>query len=61
MLSNNAPLSNEMKNLTLVYTLLVIYIFMLVPYVVRVKVDQIVQVCRFFSFQDKVNPRQKKS
>ena len=46
MLTNNAPLNNEMKNLTLVYTLLVVYLFMLAPYVVRVKVDQIVQVCQ---------------
>ena len=44
MLSNNAPLINEMKNLTLIFTLLVIYLFLIVPYIVRVKLDQIIQV-----------------
>jgi hypothetical protein len=38
----------EMKNLSLVFALLVVYLVLFVPYVVRVKVDQMAQVIIFF-------------
>jgi hypothetical protein len=39
MLSSNAPLVVEMKNLPLVYALLGLYLLMMAPYLFRVKVD----------------------
>jgi hypothetical protein len=51
MLSSNAPLVVEMKNLPLVYALLGLYLLMMAPYIVRVKVDQIVQVFVFFQLK----------
>ena len=44
MLTHNAQMTNELKNLTLVLTLLLLYLVLLIPYIVRVKVDQMVQV-----------------
>jgi hypothetical protein len=44
MLTHNAPLANELKNLTLVMALLGLYLVLVIPYIVRIKVDQIVQV-----------------
>jgi hypothetical protein len=48
MLTSNAPMAVEMKNLSLVFALLVVYLVLFVPYVVRVKVDQMAQVIIFF-------------
>ena len=44
MLSQNGSLTNEMKNWTLVLALLALYFVLIFPYIVRVKIDQIVQV-----------------
>ena len=47
MLSHNPSLTNELKNWTLVLTLLALYLVLIFPYIVRVKIDQIVQVSLF--------------
>ena len=43
-LNHNVHFWNEIKNAGIVVVLLVAYLFLMVPYVIRVKVDQIVQV-----------------
>ena len=45
----NAHLWNELKNVMLVSTLLIIYLVALAPYIIRTKVDQIAQVMIFSS------------
>ena len=42
---HNAHLWNELRNVMLVTVLLIVYLVFMAPYVVRVKVDQIMQVC----------------
>ena len=44
MMNYNPHLFNELRNVMLVSTLLVIYFVFIAPYLIRVKVDQIVQV-----------------
>ena len=41
---HNAHLWNELRNVMLVTALIIVYLVCMAPYVVRVKVDQIMQV-----------------
>ena len=43
-LNHNVHFWNEMKNAGIVIVLVIAYLFLMVPYVIRVKVDQIIQV-----------------
>ena len=46
-LNHNVHFWNEMKNAGIVIVLVIAYFFLMVPYVIRVKVDQLVQVIIF--------------
>lgn len=47
-MNQNVHFWNEMKNTAIVVLLLIAYLLLLVPYIIRVKIDQIAQV-RYFS------------
>ena len=46
-MNQNVHFWNEFKNIGIVLGLMIAYLFLMVPYIVRVKLDQVVQVCIF--------------